>query len=180
MAMVRLVVVLAVASLLALSVERGLAAPAQLYGKSIVVSWTEQRDQREPWQDFHRQVMRAGTFTIYISSAGRTFTRFDYAGGRNVIPSDQVGAGNAVIPRVINFQGRSLSVTMPLEGGARNIALTFDEGFGSCSAEVITGKAQGTTKIVAKSLNAGHRFEIFSIKTGPASCQIRAGNVFAG
>jgi hypothetical protein len=189
MTMYRPVVVFAIVCFLALSMESGFAAPAQLYGKSIIISWTEQRDQKEPWNDFHQQVTRAGTFTIYVSTVGRVFTRMDYAGGRNKrmgyagggnkTPSDQVGGGSAVIHRVINFQGRSLSVTMPLEGGARNIAISFDDSFGGCSAEVLTGWAQGARKIVATSLNAGHKFEIFSIKTGPASCQIQTRNAFA-
>jgi hypothetical protein len=154
------------------------SAPKELYGKSITVSWTEEREQKEPWDRHHKFVMRAGKFIIYVSGAGRAFTRFDYAGGRTE-PSDQVATDNAAIPRVLNFQGRSLSIIMPLEGGARNIAITFDDNFGGCSARVLTGKPQGTAKLIAQSLNGGHRFEIFSVKTGPAACNIQDGNVFA-
>src|SRR3974377_843522 len=115
----RIFVALAVAFFLPFSIDSGFAAPTQIYGKSIVVSWTEQRDQREPWQQHHRFVMRTGQFSIYVSNTGRVFTRFNYAGGRSSAPSDQVGSGDATIPRVVSFHGRSLSITMRLDGGAR-------------------------------------------------------------
>jgi hypothetical protein len=89
--------------------------PKELYGKSITVSWTEEREQRQPWEQRHTFVMRPGKFTIYVSGAGRAFTRFNYTIHGTSEPSDQVGTGNAVFPRVLNFQGRSLSIIMPLE-----------------------------------------------------------------
>jgi hypothetical protein len=154
------------------------SAPTQLYSKSITVSWTEEREQRQPWDQRHIFVMRPGKFIIYVSGAGRAFTRFYYAIHGETEPSDQVGTGNAVISRFLNFQGRSLSIIMPLEGGARNIAITFDDNFRGCSAQVITGRPQGTAKLIAQTLSE-YRHEVFSVKTGPSDCKIQDGNVFA-
>jgi hypothetical protein len=41
------------------------------------------------------------------------------------------------------------------------------------------GGPSDTRKIVAQSLSGGHGFEIFSIKTGGATCTIQHGNVLA-
>jgi hypothetical protein len=157
-----------------------LQLPAQLYGKSITVSWVKEREQREPWQQ-HQFVMRAGKFRIYLSTAGRVFTGFEYAsgGGSTRTSSDQAGGQNVQIARAINIGGNELTVTMPLEGGARHIGVGFNDNFGSCTAQVITGRPSGTSKIVAQSLSGGQRFEIFSIKTGGAACTIQDGNVLA-
>jgi hypothetical protein len=125
--------------------------------------------------------MRAGKFRIYLSTAGRVFTGFEYAsgGGSTRTSSDQAGGQNVQIARAINIGGNELTVTMPLEGGARHIGVGFNDNFGSCTAQVITGRPSGTSKIVAQSLSGGQRFEIFSIKTGGAACTIQDGNVLA-
>jgi hypothetical protein len=169
--------VIAAISLLSAPAYAG-SAPTQLYSKSIFVSWTEEREQRQPWEQRHTFVMRPGKFIIYVSGAGHAFTRFEYTIHGRTEPSDQVGTGNAVFPRVLNFQGRSLSIIMPLEGGARNIAITFDDNFRGCSAQVLAGRPQGTAKLIAQSLS-GYRHEVFSVKTGPADCKIQDGNAFA-
>jgi hypothetical protein len=134
---------LAVICLLAFAIRPGLAATAQLYGKSITVSWVEERDQREPWQQ--HIVMHAGKFRIYVSRAGRVFTRFEYAsgGGSTRTSSDEAGGKNPHIARAINIGGNELTVTMPLKGGARHIGVSFNDNFGSCTAQVITDRPSG-------------------------------------
>ena len=168
--------------------DQALAAPPKdLFGKSITVSWSETREQKWPGEAQFQKVPRAGEVIIYVSSAGRVFNRMSFSGsrrgGKMVGNSDQVaGAGSDKYEnRVVNFQSRSLSMHTPMAGGARSVTVDFSEGFGSCTAAVITGKSAGAGKMVMKSLmDNGMEFEIRSVTTGAANCSISEGNKFGG
>ena len=173
---------LVIAGATAASSYAALAAPSQLYGKSVVVSWTEEREQRVNGEQTTRNVGRNGSFSVYLSSAGKPFSRMSYAfsgarGGLKSGKKDAVG-GEGSGNRKVAFSGNSMSVGMGMSGGARNILVTFDGGFGSCSAQVLTGKESGSSSIRAKSMVNGNDIEILSVKTGAASCRIQDGNVF--
>ena len=160
-----------------------IAAPAQLYGKSVVVTWTEERDQRVKGDELVRNVGRNGQFSVYLSAGGRPFSRMSYSfararGGAKSGSKDAVGGESSGGNRSVVFQGNALSVGMSMSGGARRILVNFDNGFQSCNAQVLTGKAEGADRIHAKSMIGGHHVEILSVKTGPASCRVQEGNVF--
>jgi hypothetical protein len=133
-----------------------------------------------------RSVTRNGEFSVYISSAGRTFNRLTFSGasmGRRGQmrsgSSEQVNGEGAGRARSVSFSGRTMTAVSPMQGGARRILVTFDNGFSGCSAEVLTGKAGGASKIGSGSLmNPGTRVEILSVKTGAATCKVQNGNVF--
>lgn len=158
------------------------AAPSQLYGKSVVVTWTEERQQRVNGEELVRNVSRSGQFSVYLSSSGKPFSRMSYAfsGNRGRLKTgkkDAVG-GEGSGNRKVAFSGKTMSVGMGMSGGARNIVATFDGGFQSCSAQVLTGKESGATAIRSKSMVTGNSIELISVKTGAASCRIQDGNVF--
>ena len=93
--------------------------------------------------------------------------------------SEQVGGEGSGRARSVSFSGRTMTAISPMQGGARRILVTFDNGFSGCSAEVLTGKAGGVSKIGSGSLmNPGTRVEILSVKTGAATCRVQNGNVF--
>ena len=93
--------------------------------------------------------------------------------------SEQVNGEGAGRARSVSFSGRTMTAVSPMQGGARRILITFDGGFSGCSAEVLTGKAGGVSKIGSHSLmNPGTRVEILSVKTGAATCRVQNGNVF--
>lgn len=72
-----------------------------------------------------------------------------------------------------------MTTTSLVEGGARRIPATFNNNFFACSAQVLTGKASGSTKIGIRSeMNDNMPIEILSAETGPASCKIQQVNVF--
>src|SRR5882757_330161 len=50
-------------------------APAALKGKSVVVAWTETRQQRHVGEPNFRSVDASHNLSIYISTAGRVFSR---------------------------------------------------------------------------------------------------------
>jgi len=164
------------------------AAPAQLYEKSVIVSWSETREQSTSASDGVRSVTRNGELSVYVSSAGRVFNRLTFSGygmGRRggtrmrSGSSEQVSGEQSDRARSLSFSGRTMAAISPMGGGARRILVTFDNGFSGCSAEVLTGKASGESTIRGRSLmNPGVSVQIHSIKTGAASCKIQNGNVF--
>lgn len=162
------------------------ALPPQLRGKSVVVSWSEERMQRPLGEGPLRQVTRYGEFWVYVSSAGRVFNRLRMSAssrrGFRSGDSDQGGdTASDRRTRSVNFQGRSLMVTTTQTGGARRITVNFDQDFGSCSAQVIRAKEVGASKMIGQSLiRPGQLTEIHSVRAGAASCSVRSGNVFGG
>jgi hypothetical protein len=169
-------------SLVLCGCEAANAAPSQLYGKSVVVSWTENRVQRPVGTAGWASVSRAISETVYISSAGRPFSRITFSAGRASGDQDQVGVsghnptGGA---KVVQFQGRSLVTVLLYNGGAREIRIDFDPNFSSCSASVILGKSSGAGTFTLRSSINGQMLEIQSQSTSGATCSIREGNVFA-
>jgi hypothetical protein len=183
-----------VACLTTFGIDKSVAAPAQLYGKSVIVTWSEDRVQKSGLRDTPSYVSRNGEFSVYVSSAGRAFNRMTYAGTRSAGgggvghgrsgrhasgSSDQVGGEGQGISRSVSFSGRTMSTTTPMDGGARRILVTFDGDFSGCNAQVLTGKAAGVAKIRStSSMNAGMPLEIESVKSGRASCKVQNGNIF--
>jgi hypothetical protein len=159
-------------------------APTQLYGKSVVISYTGTINARpvgsnEPYRprSFSKQL------SVYVSSAGRPFMRNSSSAGRGGSGSlDQVGAsgvnqsGGA---SSVQFQGRSLVIVFMYQGGAAHIQADFDPAFASCTADVIRAKATGNSTRIAKGLTTGTSYEVESSTTSGVSCSIKDGNVFA-
>lgn len=172
----RVSIAVAVAALGCTSVQ---AAPQGLYGKSIVVSWTEQRMQRLKGEGEFRPVTRIGGLSVYVSGAGRVFSRKSMTNPKRQASgsTDRVGSGEA---RDIAFEDRTMMVTLSgSSGGARRILVKFDDSFAGCTANVIRGKQEGADKIVASSvINPGRTVEVAEVKTSGESCSMKNGNVF--
>jgi hypothetical protein len=163
---------------------QAVAAPSQLYGKSVVISYTGTINARpvgssEPYKPrtFQKQI------SVYISSTGRPFMRNSSSAGRAGSASlDQVGASGANQSggaSNVQFQGRSLVVVFVYEGGAAHIQADFDASFSSCTADVIRAKSAGNNTRIAKGMVTGTRYEVESSTTSGVSCSIKDGNVFA-
>jgi hypothetical protein len=173
---------LLVALLLSAQGSGATAATAEqaLRGKSVVVTWTEHRMQRRQGQSDWRPATRHGTFSVYISSAGRVFNRFSMRNpDRGQTGSrDRIGDGPR---RNVSFSGRGMTVTQEaLAGGARRIEVSFDDKWQSCTAGIIRGKEEGADKIVGQSLIRPEVVvEIKSSRTSAVRCEIKDGNVFA-
>lgn len=158
-----------------------IAAPSQIYGKSVVVSWNEDRQQRVNGEEIVRNVSRSAQFSVYVSSAGKVFSRMGYAfsGNRGGLKTGKKDAVSGESSRNVSFTGNSMTMVGGHgSGGARSIHVTFDGGFQGCSAQVVSGKESGASSIRAKSMVTGEAIEILSIKTGAASCSVKDGNVF--
>jgi len=65
------------------------AAPQALYGKSVVVTWQEERQQKFPGEEQMRFVAAAAEFDVYVSDVGRPFSRLRFSMLNRVI-SDEI------------------------------------------------------------------------------------------
>ena len=158
-------------------------APAALRGKSITVTWTETRSQRDAGKTAFRPVSLPYEFTVYVSSEGRAFKRTTVASAsrRHVGSKEGVGAGRTTTEGATATQitGTTFTQTSSSGGLGRRIVVTMDSSYSSCSATVVTAKQSGQKVAAVKSIATGNTVEFESVSAGSASCSIRTGNAFA-
>jgi hypothetical protein len=162
----------------AVSATTAMAAgvPAGAMNKTVTVSFTATGNYKGTdgrTGAFNTHVTR----TIYISSAGRLFMKHEATNrtgsrGGEFDPNDaRRGKGS------FQFQGNRLVGVIPYAAGARQITVSFDGGFSSCTASVIEGHSGGVIK--RKGPN-GAEYEITRGSTTAPSCSIQSGNAFGG
>jgi hypothetical protein len=155
------------------------AAPQQLLGKSIVISFIENRVQRNGSALEFRPLRFSGEISVYISSAGRTFSRLHLTNPRSESgKADRVGNSSA---GVTSFAGNTMTMLAGGAGGARRTVVTFGAGFTTCEASMVRAKPAGQSMIRTGSIiHPGLTVEIRSVEITGISCRIRDGNVFGG
>jgi hypothetical protein len=159
------------------------SAPKELYGKSIIISWTEHQSWRPLGQADFRDINVPLSRKIYVGTKGQWFHRFasvrkGYEGGPESVGASRTDAGSA---RQTQFSGRTMTMTDATSGGlARKTTVEFNESFTTCEARVIFAKQAGSEVVVGVNLYTGQPIEIRSatVTSGP-SCTVRDGNVFA-
>ena len=150
-----------------------LAAPPQLFNKTITISWTEAVQQKAPdGRLLNNQVTRQRT--VYVSSAGRIFVRSNNRSKRGEQNSER-GPGDATVGS-LNFQGNLLVGYAVNQGNARQLSVKFDSSFSSCTATVVWGKSGPTQKWRGYD---GVIYEILSVSVTGSNCSIQEGNAFA-
>jgi len=171
--------------------------PAPLLGKSVIVSWTTNRQHKFEGTNEVGFGSFGNTLSIYISSAGRAFSKeviARYGGGTGGRDRGSGGAGPTTVgeqapderrdsigeTRIVHFEGGALLVDKPFIAGARRVSVTFDASYASCNARVIFGREGGNVPIRQIGALSGRRYEVVSIQTSAPSCSIKPGNVFGG
>jgi hypothetical protein len=160
-----------VSFLFAAWLSAAMAAPAQLYNKSIDIFWGENTSNKRIADGVVVNTAGRLQLVVYISSAGRPFVRF--SGGGNA--SSHTGefapekAGGHV-----NFSGNTLVMAAQNKTGvARKITVTFDAGFTGCTASVMGGKTGASP--TWKGFD-GAPYELLTINVGSATCSVKEGN----
>ena len=154
-------------------------APKALYGKSILLSWVEERQQSSEAEPQPRWLRVPLTLTIYVSTAGRIFARVSASSATRTGKAEGIGleaktkSGGV---RVARFDGRALTVTSTFVGGARNISVDFDDAYRTCSVSVILGKSAGASKLIMPNLALGGVVEVHASRISGNSCAVRDGN----
>ena len=157
--------------------------PQQLLGKSVVVTWSENRIQRAEGESKFREVNATHSMSIYIGSSGRIFSRLTNTVGSNSGRIDHVQEQSAGDPnvrkRVTTFTGRSMTLDQPLrKGGHRHLAIDFGEKFDDCSAKLSYVTEAGSQTSLARSPITNKMVEIKSIAMSGENCSVSTGNVF--
>lgn len=170
-----------VAALLGIAIAPALAVggvPAGVLNKTISISFGVTGTAKNPdgqTRGFNTVVSRK----IYVASTGRLFMR--HSAQRTDRPSVSRGGDFAPDdPRQgsFHFQGTTLVGVIPYQSGARQITVTFDSAFSSCTASVIDGHS-GNTPIRRRG-PSGMMMEVSQVTIASPSCSIREGNEFAG
>lgn len=158
------------------------APPAQLFGKSVIVTWTETRSQRHVGEAEFYNVNASHKLIIYISVKGRTFIRqinqvnhvgsgkFDQVAGQRSGPE---------VARTPSFSGQTMTIIAASKGGAQRRIVNFDAGFSSCSNGGGTGFEAGKTRIAYSPITK-KKVEMRSVSTSNGSCTVQSGNAFGG
>jgi hypothetical protein len=157
------------------------APPEQLKGKSVVVSWTETRQQRNVGEPNFRSVNASHSLSIYVSASGRVFSRQVNRTRAGEGGTEQVaGEGGGAYPtRTPMFSGQTMTVIGEAKGGARRTVITFDAAFASCTATTATAFEAGKSSISLSPITK-KQVEIQSVTANGASCSLQTGNVFGG
>ena len=163
-----------------LAVAPAQAAPgSDLVGKSVLVSWTENRQQRTNGSEV-RAVARSFQLQMYISGAGRPFTRVTSSGRGTALGNEQVGSGGESLgggTRSVRIGGNSIIVQADSGNYARKLSIDVTPGGGSCTAKMSVGKESGSAPRAFRN-SSGTTLEIHSLSVSGVSCSIRRGNVF--
>jgi hypothetical protein len=150
--------------------------PAQIRNKTITISFNATGNAKSPdgqVKGFSTQVSRI----VYVSSTGRLFMRAMAKHGSNSRSGDFDPKDARSGKGIFNFQGARLVGVVPFSAGARQITVTFDPGFSSCTVSVIEGHSSGGT--IRRMGPDGIMYEISSASTSSPSCSIQNGNAFA-
>ena len=150
------------------------APPNQLQGKSVVVDWSEKRMQRPEGNPEFRSITLSMELSLYVSTEGRVFNRLVSNSGRNLQAPGPPQTGG----RLPDFNGRTMTITQPLRGLARQIIVEFDEDFANCTASTTVGIESGASSGFITAFGTGVRMEVKSVSASDASCSVKKGNVF--
>jgi hypothetical protein len=150
-----------------------LAAPPQLFNKTITISWTEAvRQKATDGHLYNNRVTRQRT--VYVSSAGRLFVRSNNRSNGGELNIEH-GPRDATVGS-LNFQGNLLVGYGVNPGSARQLSVKFDSSFSSCTATVVWGKSGPTQTWRGYD---GVIYEILSVSVTGSNCSIQEGNAFA-
>jgi len=142
------------------TIARAADFPSQLWGRSIVVSWNTNGEDRPAAVGFISQL------TVYVSGAGRTFGRMAVGGARSA--RSEQGPISRTVSTAVNayFENGTLLADTQTINGALHVAIIFDATYGRCNASVVFGGDEGAP--------VGGR----DIKA--SSCSITNGNALVG
>lgn len=166
------------ASILFISSPALCAPPAQLFNKTINVTWT---------QSIVTKLLATGAYisatphferTIYISSAGRVFVRGIGTNTARAAVSNRVENGPEVTGTTTTFQGNQVVNfgNRPGDGIAIRVTVSLDPSFSSCTAVVNVGKSGPHAKVTGID---GSPRELVDVSVGVASCSVKSGNGLA-
>ena len=180
--MTSLIQIVSLIALLIATRAEAAGAPDQLKGKSVTLTWAETRQQRHVGEPNFYEVTASSKLSIYVSTAGRVFSRLtNSVRGVGSGTNEQVAGerGGPVPTRTPSFDGQTMTVIGEGKGGVRRILVDFDASFGSCNAKVAIAFEAGKSAVLFSPITKKY-VEMKSVSSSGASCAVQSGNVLGG
>ena len=159
------------------------AAPiaAGLLGKSIDLSWSEQHTIRRD-SGVVRFTAVAYSVKLYVGTQGHIFSAFELEllGHRiRRSPGHEAEVTGAEREKLHwRFQDGALVAVWVFPQGAREVTVSFDPSFTTCSVSIQYGKAAGQAVIRMPGIHHRAEHDLLAATTASTSCAIREGNIF--
>jgi hypothetical protein len=185
-------VVIGLLEVLLPSIAESAQFPSGLLGKSVTTVSSGSLVFRNDLNQTFTAVSN-NRLQIYISSAGRVFTKWRSENVSNSLnnrrPSGQVwenqqapdGSASSELQKItVHFERGALVADSLMVTGARRFLITFDPSYSNCNLRIIWGKERGIP-VRTRSVFSGRILELLSAKPAkPPACSVTSGNVFAG
>jgi hypothetical protein len=155
----------------------------QLLGKSVVVTWSESRVQRDEGDAKFKSVHATQNLGIYVGTSGRVFSRMTFTTGLGSGRAEHVQEQSAADPklreRATTFSGQSMTVVLPFrQGGMRRLLIDFGDNFDNCSAKASYVTEEGSPTSFGRSVITKRIVEFQSISMSGETCSVLNRNVF--
>lgn len=152
-------------------------APAQLRGKNLNLSWTDNRVEKIVASGVERPLTQNSIVTVYVSAEGRFFSKFGRTTGHGFVNASEVSGGDR---NMLNWrsEGTALAADQRFARGARRLIVTFDANYSTCSLRVLHGKEAGSSNIEYLTMNRKEPVVLQSISVTATGCTIGTGNPF--
>jgi hypothetical protein len=153
-------------------------APEALKGKSVLLTWTETRQQRHVGEPNFYSYDASVSLNVYVSTAGRVFSRRTTSTRAGSGTIERAPGGSGVQGKAL-FAGQNMTLIGVTTGGAYRTSVDFDASFTSCNARVALAFQPGRTSITLSPISKKY-LEVKSTTVNGMSCSVRAGNVLGG
>jgi len=150
--------------------------PQQLRGKSITLSWTDNRVEKILDRGDTVSGTQTNNVKLYVGDRGTVFSQFERSVGRGVTEKKDVSGSAQTLHW--HAEGNTLVGDRLFKSGAVRVSISFDGSFSTCSISVVHGK-QGGAPIRYTNLAGTHHNELVSINVVSTSCTVSSGNVFS-
>lgn len=173
----QLIAIMFFAALGQFSAAHAAGAPAQLRGKNLNLSWSDNRVEKIVASGAERPVTQSSVVTVYVSAEGRFFSKFGRTVGQGFVNASEVSGGDR---NMLNWrsEGAALAADQRFMRGARRLIVTFDPGYTSCTLRVLHGKEAGSANIEYVTMKTKEPVVLQSINVTSTGCTIGTGNPF--
>jgi len=177
---------LGVVVLVGISRAHAASPPQVLFGKSVLVSWSESNEEQDLASNEISNYYVEASLQMYVSDKGQVFSRYSRDGGvsfsaQQIFDASGSSVSNQGSPfsfEQITFDGNSFSAVREWGGhGAQRLAISFNGGFKGCSARFMSA-SDATRSIEYRSRNDGRMKRAILSKVTRMACSVREGNVF--
>jgi len=175
--------VVAVSSLHMASADQSSQTATALRGNSITLSWTSAKRIRGisgPGAGREYNAKDSLNLKVYVNLQGRVFSSFDAHGRRNREPTSFQHSESENTTLHWRFENGALVADQAFVRGTRRIIVSSNDGFKTCSLDLICGIQGGVAPLVVHGMGLDTTdYEIIDNEISAKSCSVQQGNAFS-